>query len=528
VGAVANAFNIAWRDYNTDGVPASGPFKPIKSVLRGLGPIIEAYGSRWTIANTAADGVTDDTLVIQQTIDANKGGMILIPANSTFAGVLLSGSSYNDTTIVCQGEVNLLPNGSVTKYGIFLQACANVTVYLDMNGNRTSMVQDEHIQCVAIAGCTNCAVVGKVREIRGDGVYISRNGATQNLDITVDIRGYNSSSDGRNLVSVISCQGLKIRAWSWDIGGNVNSVNEPGGVDLETNATGDSIHDFDVEVFAYSSAHATNLLGVLGLEVTGGQRDYNIYNGRVKATLRSYASAPNMGNFARCRGVTWDLDIAGYGSPADGMEMDSCDNCSGHLKARNTIHALIVGFADIINTCNIDLDVIGCGGSSQQSVWLNSHAGCHFTGIIGEAMASSGPAVYFSNNGAGGVQDNTYEIVITSANNNLPSAYQQQGGHAITFTRCAVRGGSLSSFIASAGLANAFNGTFTGLNRIGVHGLNQLASIPTLGSWTQGDYVANTAPVLATGKVTTGWSRLTTGTGNVLNTDWAPQVVPNS
>lgn len=37
-----------------------------------------------------------------------------------------------------------------------------------------------------------------------------------------------------------------------------------------------------------------------------------------------------------------------------------------------------------------------------------------------------------------------------------------------------------------------------------------------------GDFVRNTAPAIAAGKVLLGWSRLVTGSANVAGTDWAP------
>ncbi len=49
-------------------------------------------------------------------------------------------------------------------------------------------------------------------------------------------------------------------------------------------------------------------------------------------------------------------------------------------------------------------------------------------------------------------------------------------------------------------------------------------TVPTTGTWFIGDYVKKSDPVEA-GVVTTkyvikGWIRVTSGTGNVLNTDW--------
>ena len=66
--------------------------------------------------------------------------------------------------------------------------------------------------------------------------------------------------------------------------------------------------------------------------------------------------------------------------------------------------------------------------------------------------------------------------------------------------------------------------------------LNQLASgvlaghddvyvaVPTVGTWVHGDYVKKGSPVEAGGVgakyVIMGWIRLTSGSANVLNTDW--------
>lgn len=70
--------------------------------------------------------------------------------------------------------------------------------------------------------------------------------------------------------------------------------------------------------------------------------------------------------------------------------------------------------------------------------------------------------------------------------------------------------------------------TNSGVSLMRVGGMKQTSSVdvPTSGSWTVGDIVWSTAPsfgAMAAGNYTViGWRRLTTGTGNVLNTDWAP------
>lgn len=53
---------------------------------------------------------------------------------------------------------------------------------------------------------------------------------------------------------------------------------------------------------------------------------------------------------------------------------------------------------------------------------------------------------------------------------------------------------------------------------------NAATSVPTTGSWSQGDFVRNATPSEAgtagSKYVITGWLRLTSSSNNVLNTDW--------
>lgn len=54
---------------------------------------------------------------------------------------------------------------------------------------------------------------------------------------------------------------------------------------------------------------------------------------------------------------------------------------------------------------------------------------------------------------------------------------------------------------------------------------NQSTAVPSSGTWAQGDYVKKSNPVIAGGAgsryVIKGWIRITDGSSNVLNTDWA-------
>jgi Pectate lyase superfamily protein len=47
-------------------------------------------------------------------------------------------------------------------------------------------------------------------------------------------------------------------------------------------------------------------------------------------------------------------------------------------------------------------------------------------------------------------------------------------------------------------------------------------SAPTSGTWSVGCFAFNANPIVSSGKVCIGWMRITTGSGNVLGTDWTP------
>lgn len=74
-----------WRDYNTDGVPSSGAYKPLKSEIRGWGADVEAFGDRITDAEAdilARLPLTGGTLSGGLTINAllTTNGQIKFPS----------------------------------------------------------------------------------------------------------------------------------------------------------------------------------------------------------------------------------------------------------------------------------------------------------------------------------------------------------------------------------------------------------------------------------------------------------------
>lgn len=105
MGDVADDFAAAFRDFNTVGVPASGPFKPVKSDIRALGIAIETAIAAGIpgAGNIIVPGLAGSTVeLVAGTIRQNVGNLThwdyINDANHTPVGVdgdfaLASGSS---------------------------------------------------------------------------------------------------------------------------------------------------------------------------------------------------------------------------------------------------------------------------------------------------------------------------------------------------------------------------------------------------------------------------------------------------
>ena len=224
------------------------------------------------------DGVTDDTTAIQACIDANKGKTIVLPKKYSFlcAGILLSGSTYNGTRIYADGEFLLKASGGANNFqsvcyaGLIIQGADNCIVDGNFNGNRANQPQNEFIYCLLIAGCTNLrSSILNFREVRGDGMHINQyllasTSANSNGITLGEINGYNSADDGRNCLSVISCDNLSIGQFhSFQIGGTVNGVVEPGGLDIESDHTWQSCTNITIGSVNVVTA-GTSGLGIAG------------------------------------------------------------------------------------------------------------------------------------------------------------------------------------------------------------------------------------------------------------------------
>lgn len=229
----------------------------------------------------------DHTASMQAAIDANKGKRIVGPAGYAFHGVGLTvnGATYNGTEIVFEGEflLKLRPTSGSATYqgawvGLLFKDVDRASLVMRGNGQRAVQPDEEHIYMVGLAGATNMSIpYFKVREIRGDGIYISQSDWTTtsaNTDgLTVGVfEASNTANDGRNGISLVSGDNVSIGTFqSSKVGALVGGVlTQPGGFDIEPNHSGQSCKNITIGTLNVVTAGTTGLAihGRLGADVT--------------------------------------------------------------------------------------------------------------------------------------------------------------------------------------------------------------------------------------------------------------------
>lgn len=96
---ITTAFNTAFRDFEADGLPSSGKHKPVKSVVRGIGPVIEAELAE--ISSIATGGV--------KWLPAATGSVrVRATANVAIATALENGDTLNGV-VLATGNTVFLP-----------------------------------------------------------------------------------------------------------------------------------------------------------------------------------------------------------------------------------------------------------------------------------------------------------------------------------------------------------------------------------------------------------------------------------
>ena len=326
----------------------------------------------WWQENTTP-GTTDMSAAIQAAIDANKGKRVVITEVMLCAGILLDGATYDGTEIICEGagELKFVADAGQFNFDTSIWACLIVkecdSVKLDLrfDGNRTSMTADEGSHCLILAAATNVYCPSLIfREQRGDGLYIDRasplnSGAGDNSkNIVVDyLSAYNSADDGRNACSVISCDGLTIgELHSYQVGGVIDSVQMPGGLDLEPNWPAQSVSDVGVGILNVVTAGSVGL-GIVGQATTNdATRDWNIQRVKVGSAIIKN-TALGFPFIRRARDIDVRVSNTSTGTRGIGAGIDYADRITAHITTKFSTNGLILGTSDYVYDSDIYVNI---------------------------------------------------------------------------------------------------------------------------------------------------------------------------
>ncbi|MCE1972875.1 hypothetical protein LWT57_22995 [Enterobacter cloacae] len=483
---------------------------------------------------TADAGIPNDgsdvSTQVSTFLNANKGKFIVFDSGTyMFAGVVLSGTGWEGTTIYFKGKHLLKPDTTGTNtpgYGAFIgliltKTVNDLTLYYRGDGNRSLQYNREHIFNAAIFGATNISIpYFKADEIRGDGLYINSEDQTSstaqnstNINIGI-ILGKNSAVDGRNLLSVASCnRGGVDTLISENIGGVVGGVQQPGGYDLEpNNLPGCLARDFIVKVAIVLGAGGVCMVAdwsanpkkiqnchVLKALVRNGQK------------IRMYGTDQSSIN-GECISSGIDSSVAAEGNTNGSMTVRVI-NCvtaallgtqSTNYDCKFTFYGRKISNAGVITggqyRCDMDLDF---------DDWI---AGGNMIGLWFRDLNNVGSLVQ---NG------NRIKLRCPKTTNISRAIQYTPGTSAITFSGDNVLYDSIftdwPTFDVILGAAGQY------LTKEGkMPFLTTANGVPSNGTWKQGDFVYYANP--STTNKFYGFYRITTGSGNVNGTDWGTVV----
>ncbi|MEI9703012.1 hypothetical protein V5036_18200 [Enterobacter cloacae] len=483
---------------------------------------------------TADGGIPNDgsdvSTQVSAFLNANKGKFIVFDSGTyMFAGVVLSGSGWEGTTIYFKGKHLLKPDTTGTNtpgYGGFIgliltKTVNDLTLYYRGDGNRTLQYNREHIFNVAIYGSTNLSIpYFKCDEIRGDGLYINSEDQTSssaqnatNINIGT-VLGRNSSIDGRNLISVVSCNRGNIKSFiSENIGGVVGGFQQPGGLDVEpNNLPGCLVRDFVIEYASSVGAGGVYLVAdwsaspakiqnchVLKATVRGGQK------------IRMYGATQSSIN-GECISVTGDSAAAAEGNTS----------CTMTVRAITCTTGALIGTQSTNFDCKFSVFARGISNAGVITGGLRrSDLDLDFDDwVVGGNLIG---LWYRDLNNVGSLIQNGNRVKIRCPKTtNVTRAVQYTPGTSpITFSGDNILYDSIftdwPTFDVILGAAGQY------LTKEGkMPFLTTANGVPSNGSWKQGDFVYYSNP--STTNKFYGFYRITTGSGNVNGTDWGTVV----
>lgn len=182
-------------------------------------------------------------------------------------------------------------------YVLYLKGVNDISGLISIDGARASKIDDSHLHNVHSYGGNNHRIGWRFKETRGDGIYLNNlqgnsnpsGGPTPPTNLNYPfIESINSAFDGRNAISIIAVDGLRIgNVYSWKHGGVVEGQSMPSGVDIEPNYYYQKVYNVHIENVVAYSAGTQGGLSIIGKQNGADTGDFNVRNVYVgSASLR--------------------------------------------------------------------------------------------------------------------------------------------------------------------------------------------------------------------------------------------------
>ncbi|HAS0832749.1 TPA: hypothetical protein I3292_002722 [Enterobacter cloacae subsp. cloacae] len=171
-------------------------------------------------------------------------------------------------------------------YVLYLKGVNDISGLISIDGARSSKVDDSHIHNVHSYGGNNHRIGWRFKETRGDGIYLNNlqgnsnpsGGPTPPTNLNYPfIESINSAFDGRNAISIIAVDGLRIgNVYSWKHGGVVEGQSMPSGVDIEPNYYYQKVYNVHIDNVVAYSAGTQGGLSIIGKQNGTDTGDFNV------------------------------------------------------------------------------------------------------------------------------------------------------------------------------------------------------------------------------------------------------------
>ena len=239
-----------------------------------------------------ADG-SDETTKLQLWLDccAAVKAEAYIPAGLRPAAIgIVINSTHNGLQFKFDGFLKFFGSGNtpINKpahintgacFCLYLDGVFDIYGVIRIDGNRADKLNLEQVHCIGLFGGGNHNVSYEFKECQGDGLYISQldgnaNSAKAENIIMPFFKSSNSDYFGRNALSVISVNGLKIGTFvSIRHGGLINAVTQPCALDIEPNYGYQTCYNIQIDSY-YAKSCGTGFT-IFG-KVNNG--NYNVRN----------------------------------------------------------------------------------------------------------------------------------------------------------------------------------------------------------------------------------------------------------